>query len=171
MKRRYLSLAAVSTLLAACGGSGGDRPAVNLAPQIDVIAARSTTANGTSQPIAFSIADEDVDGVAITVSSDRQRLVPDTGIALAGSGSARSLTVTPELDETGDAFITVVVSDRQGLSASASFLLTVLPERKSMQQFARDAFAAGEDGEPVLINAVEFAEDAEADDFADLLAQ
>ncbi|MEO1246402.1 MAG: hypothetical protein AAFX56_12040 [Pseudomonadota bacterium] len=169
MKRMYASLALVSLALTACGGSGDDRPPVNQAPQISAIADQNVTANGSSQPIAFSLADENVDELTLSASSDRQQVLPDDGITLTGSGSARSLTVTPRADEAGDAFVTIVVSDPQGLSAGASFLLTVQPEQKSMQQFARDTFVSDENGEPELINAVEFAEDAENDDFADLL--
>ena len=40
-----------------------------------------------------------------------------------------------------------------------------------MQQFIRAAFASSADDDPELINAVEFAQDADDDDFADLLAQ
>ena len=103
--------------------------------------------------------------------SDRQQVVPDDGLVLAGSGADRTITVTPVDDVTGDAFITIVVTDPTGLSASASFLLVVDPEQRSMNQFARDTFATEADDEPVLINAVEFVMDAEEDDFADLLAQ
>jgi len=171
MKHLYAGFALASLGLAACGGSGDDPQPVNQAPTISAIADQSITANGTSQPIAFSISDEAAAEVTVTVSSDRQDVVADDGIALSGSGSARSLTITPRIDEAGDAFVTIVATDRQGLSAGTSFLLTVSPEQKSMQQFARDTFAEDADDEPALINAVEFAEDAENDDFADLLAE
>ncbi len=171
MKHLYAGFALAGLGLAACGGSGDDPQPINQPPALSAIADQSITANGTSQPIAFSISDEAADEVTLTVSSDRQNLVADDNIALDGNGSARSLTVTPSIDEAGDAFITIVATDGQGLSAGTSFLLTVTPEQKSMQQFARDTFAEGADDEPALINAVEFAEDAENDDFADLLAQ
>ena len=171
MKHLYAGFALTGLGLAACGGSGDDPQPVNQAPTISAIADQSIAANGTSQPIAFSLDDENVGDLTVAVSSDRQNVVPDDGIALDGDGAARTLTVTPRIDEAGDAFITIVATDRQGLSAGTSFLLTVNPEQKSMQQFARDTFAEDADDEPALINAVEFAEDAEDDDFADLLAQ
>jgi len=171
MKPMYAGLALASLGLAACGGSGDDPQPVNQAPTISAIADQGITANGASDPIAFSLGDEAVGDLTIAASSDRQNLVADDGITLAGTGSARSLTITPQADEAGDAFITIVVTDSEGLSDGTSFLLTVSPEQKSMQQFARDTFAEDADDEPALINAVEFAEDAENDDFADLLAQ
>ena len=64
--------------------------------------------------------------------------------------------------------ITTVVTDREGLSASSAFVLTVVPEQLSIQQFARSTFAEADNDEPTLINAVEFLQDADGDDFTDL---
>jgi hypothetical protein len=46
-----------------------------------------------------------------------------------------------------------------------------MPQQRSMQQFTRALFAGSADDEPVLVDAVDFVEDAEHDDFADLLAE
>ena len=171
MKSVNLGLPAVLFLVAACSSGSGDDPApVNQAPEISAIAAQSTVANGASQPIAFSLSDEAVNALTITASSDRQQLVPDSGLTIAGSGVSRTLTVNPVVDMTGDAMITIIVRDAENLAASSSFLLTVTAEQKSMQQFTRDNFVSTPDDEPELINAVEFAQDADDDDFADLLA-
>ena len=172
MKTMHVSLAALSALLTACSGSGSnDAGRANQAPSITQIEQQTTVANAPSAPIAFSVDDEELSALAISATSDRQQVVADHGLSLAGTGSERTITATPVDDETGDAFITIVATDTAGLSASASFLLVVDPEQRSMQQFARDAFATEADEDPVLINAVEFVMDAETDDFADLLAQ
>ncbi len=172
MKFMNAGLVLVLALLAACGSdSAGDRQPVNQAPTVSAIADNVAVANTSSQPIVFSVDDEDVSNLAVTVSSDRLQLVPDTGLAIAGSGTVRTLTITPAVDRVGDAMITVIVRDAEGLAASASFLFTVNAESKSMQQFARELFISSEDGEPTFINAVEFAQDADEDDFADLLAE
>lgn len=172
MKTFYASLAALGFLMTACsdGGSNG-RPAVNQAPAITSISQQTTVANAASAPIAFSVSDEQVDALSLAVTSDRQQVVPNDGLLLDGTGTARTITVTPLEDVTGDTFVTIVATDAGGLSASTSFLLVVEPEQRSMQQFARDAYATDENDDPVLINAVDFAMDAEDDDFADLLAQ
>lgn len=173
MKTLYVSLAALTALLAGCGGSSGDRAPVdqNQAPTISAIADQATSANQESAPIAFSVMDENVTGLTISVTSDRQNVVPDSALALSGAAASRSLTATPVIDTTGDAMITIIATDDGGLSASTSFLLTVNAEQRSMAQFARDTFVTAEDDEPELVNAVEFLQDAEDDDFADLLAQ
>lgn len=172
MKTLYASLAALGFLMTACSDGGSSRrPSVNQAPGITPIGQQATPANAASAPIAFAVSDEQVDTLSLTVTSDRQQVVPDDGLLLGGTGSARSITVTPVEDVTGDTFVTIVATDAGGLSASTSFLLVVEPEQRSMQQFARDAYATDANDDPVLINAVDFAMDAEDDDFADLLAQ
>ena len=172
MRIQNAGLVLVVSLLAACSGdSAGNRQPIDQAPTVSAIPATDTVANGSSQPIGFSVSDESVGNLAISVSSDRPQLVPNDAIVVAGNGAQRTLVITPTVDMTGDAMISVVVRDAGGLGASSSFLLTVTAEQKSMQQFARDAFSSPEDDEPTLINAVEFAQDADDDDFADLLAQ
>ncbi len=105
------------------------------------------------------------------ISSDNQQVVPDTGIDLVTNGASGSITVTPVIDTLGDAFITILATDQAGLSASTSFLLTIIPQQLSFQQFVRAEFAKPQDSEPALLNAVAFDQDAGNDDFADLLAQ
>ena len=172
MKLKYAGIALVSALVAACGGgSGSDPVAGNAPPTISAIGDRSIEANNASQAIGFAVSDEQPGSLDFTVTSDNQQVVADDGLVLGGSGTSRSISVSPVIDTTGDAVVTIVVTDTQGLAASTSFLVTVDPEVKSLQQFARDAFAASADSEPELVNAVEFVQDAGSDDFADILAQ
>ena len=171
MKLRVTSLALVSVLVAACSGSGSDPVVGNAPPTISAIGDLNIDANNTSSAIGFTVSDEQPGNLAFTVMSDNQAVVADSGLALGGSGTSRSITATPVIDTTGDAFITIIVTDAEGLSASASFLLTVIPEVKSIQQFTRDTFALPANGEPELVNAVDFTQDADGDEFADLLTQ
>ena len=170
MKTLYAS-AALGVLLAACSDGGPNRPPTNQAPGITSIADQTTAANASSAAITFSVSDEQVGALSLSATSDRQQVVPNDGLLLGGTGAARTITATPLEDVAGDTFITIVATDAGGLSASTSFLLVVEPEQRSMQQFARDTYATDADDDPVLVNAVEFAMDAEDDDFADLLAQ
>ena len=169
MRNRKLIIGIAAFLIAGCDGDGN--ALVNIPPTISVIADQSTPANGPSAAIAFTITDEQLANVSVSVSSDNQVVIPDANIALGGSGGARTLTVTPVIDTLGDAFITIIVTDSAGLSASRSFLLTVIPQQVSILQFTRSTFAEDEAGEPALINAVAFDQDADGDDFADLLDQ
>ena len=172
MNFRYASIAVVSFLVAACdGGSSTAPPAANQAPTISAITDLSTPANQASQPISFTVADEQVGSLSFSLMSDNADVVSDDRLQLGGSGTDRTLTATPVADTTGDAFVTIIVTDSAGLSASTSFLLTVDPQQQSMQLFTRDAFGEDADDEPSLVNAIEFAQDADDDEFADLLAQ
>ena len=62
-----------------------------------------------------------------------------------------------------------MVTDADGLSAASTFVLSVEPQPQFIGEFTRSNFAGDEEGDPVLINAIAFDEDAEDDDFADLL--
>lgn len=168
MKSKSVTAAALGILLGACSGSY-DAGQANQPPMISTIEQQNTVANAASTPVAFSVDDERPGTLTISAMSDRQQVVSDDGLSLAGNGTERTITVTPVADATGDAFITIIATDANGLSTSTSFLLVVEPEQRSMQQFARDAFATDADDDPVLVNALEFIMDAEADDFADLL--
>ncbi len=171
MKLRHQIVALIGLLIAGCGGSGSSPAPGNLAPTISAIPDQNTVANQQSAPIAFTITDEEASSLSITASSDRQQVVPDSALELGGSGTDRTLRVTPAIDTLGNAFITIIVTDGQGLMASTSFLLTIDPQQVSMQQFTRNTFAESADGDPELVNAVDFIQDADGDDFADLLAQ
>ncbi len=171
MKIKIQIATLLSLLVAGCGGGGSDfSPApVNAPPTISTIADQSTSANVTSSAIPFTVTS--ATSLSFSISSDNQQVVPDSGLDLVSDGGSGSITVTPVIDTLGDAFITIIVTDQAGLSASTSFLLTIIPQQVSLQQFVRTEFARVEDGEPALINAVAFVQDAENDDFADLLAQ
>ena len=172
MKIRYATVALAGLLVAACdSGSNTTTPAVNQAPTISAITDQSISANQASQPIGFTVTDEQVGSLGFSLMSDNNDVVPNHGLALGGNGASRTLTAMPVADTIGDAFVTIIVTDSAGLSASTSFLLTVDAQQKSMQQFTRDSFDAEADGEPDFVNAVEFAQDADDEDFADLLAQ
>ena len=169
MKIKIQIVTLLSLMVAGCGGSGSAPAPISTAPTISAIADQSTSANAASFAIVFSVTS--ATSLSYSVSSDNQQVVPDAGLNLVTNSASGSITVTPVVDTLGDAFITIIVTDLAGLSASTSFLLTIVPEQASMQQFVRTEFAQAEDGEPALINAVAFDQDAENDDFADLLAQ
>ncbi len=169
MKIKIQIVTLLSLLAAGCGGSGSSPAPVITAPTISAIADQSTSANVSSSAIAFTVTSAST--LSYNVSSDNQLVVPDTGIDLVTNGTSGSITVTPVIDTLGDAFITILATDQAGLSASTSFLLTIIPQQLSFQQFVRAEFAKPQDSEPALINAVAFDQDADNDDFADLLAQ
>jgi hypothetical protein len=169
MKIRYVMTVLAGLLVAGCSGDG--RVPADEIPTITAIADQNTTANEQSTVITFTVMDEELASLSISVSSDNQQVIPDSGLALGGNGADRTLTVTPTIDVLGDAFITIIVSDPLGQTAGTSFLLTVVPQQQSLQQWTRAVFLEDEADDPELINAISFAQDADDDDFADFLAQ
>ncbi len=174
MKSQRLYLAALVLPLAACSGGGGDSAPVNPpiqvneAPSIAAPADQVLVANDAGKALAFTISDESPDSVAVTVTADDQLLVVTGSVTSDGSGRQRTLLLTPGEDRAGDTTVTVTATDSAGLSAQVRFAVTVNPEQRSMQEFARSVFPTDADGAPTLINAVDFIRDAEEDDFADL---
>jgi hypothetical protein len=101
--------------------------AINGPPTITNIGDQSVFMNSSTGPIAFTISDERVGTVTLSGSSSNTTLVPNANIVFGGSGTARTVTVTPALNQIGFATITVTVTDAQGGSTSDSFGLTVVP--------------------------------------------
>src|SRR6185503_19871899 len=99
---------------------------VNTAPTISSIANLTTTQSIATAPIAFTVSDAQTAASSLLVSgaSSNPTLVPTANIVFGGSGASRTVTVTPALNQTGTATITVTVSDGS-LTASDSFVLTV----------------------------------------------
>jgi hypothetical protein len=102
--------------------------AVNDAPTISAIASRSINEDGSTGPISFDIGDIDSDVSTLTLNkfSSNPTLAPIGSITFGGSGTARTLTITPTANLSGAANITVTVSDGSN-TTSESFILTVNP--------------------------------------------
>jgi VCBS repeat-containing protein len=118
----------------ATGGGGSDTAtvtitvnAVNDTPTISPVPLPNQTINRNSSTpaIAFTIADVDgLEGLTLSGTSSNTTLVPIANIEFGGSGASRTVKVTPALNQSGTATITVTVSDGVA-SAATSFLLTV----------------------------------------------
>ena len=99
---------------------------VNAIPTIDGLT-NATTLEDTPIGLAFTIGDAETPASSLTLTSacSNTNLVPLANVVLGGSGTNRTLTVTPATNQSGSATITLTVSD--GLAdASASFQLTVV---------------------------------------------
>lgn len=94
-------------------------------PVINPIANISTVQNNaaTSQ---FTIADANPASVQIRAVSSNQTLIPDGGIAVTGTGTNRSITLTPARDQLGSAIITLTATNEEGLTSTQQFTFTVL---------------------------------------------
>jgi len=78
-----------------------------------------------SVAIALSDPDDDAAAVTLTARSLNQSVLPDTGLAPGGSGSNRSLLMTPALDANGTATIQVIATDPLGAATTNSFSVTI----------------------------------------------
>jgi hypothetical protein len=100
--------------------------APNTAPTISNIGDQLVPLNISTGPIAFTVGDGETaaGSLAVSGSSDNQALVPNSNIVFGGSDANRTVTVTPAPTQTGNAIITVVVSDGT-LTALDTFTLSV----------------------------------------------
>lgn len=107
-------------------GTGPPTSTPNTAPTLSAIADTSTPED-TPKVVSFTIGDTETAAGALTLTrgSNNQTLVPTGNIVLGGSGANRSVTITPALNASGAATITLIVTDGGGLNATRSFLLTV----------------------------------------------
>ncbi|HVU24151.1 MAG TPA: tandem-95 repeat protein [Opitutus sp.] len=101
---------------------------VNTAPTISAIATQTVNEDTPSAAIAFTVGDAEsaAGDLLVTATSSNTALVPSAGIVLGGSGSARTVALTPSPDANGATTITITVSDG-ALTSSSSFVLNVTP--------------------------------------------
>jgi len=101
---------------------------INAQPVISPIPNHVFVAGTAYAPIPFVIGDAEssAGSLALSKSSANTTLLPLAGIVFGGSGSNRTVTLTPQSGQTGDSLVTITVSDGTVTAASA-FLLTVQP--------------------------------------------
>jgi MYXO-CTERM domain-containing protein len=110
---------------------------VNDAPTISEIGDQSVDEGQSTGEIEVTVGDEDgTEDLTLTATSSSQSLLPDDAITFAGSGSDRTIKLTPTEDQAGSAEVTVTVSDGTA-SAMTTFTLTVT-----------EAASPGEEPEP-----------------------
>jgi D-arabinose 5-phosphate isomerase GutQ len=93
-------------------------------PTIQPIA-NLTTAQNTPAIGSITLGDANPATVTLVASSSNPALIPTNNIIFSGSGANRVVTVFPAANQVGSAFITVVATNQDGLSANASFIVTV----------------------------------------------
>jgi len=99
---------------------------VNDAPTISNTTNQTINEDAILGPLAFTVDDAETTAgsLSLTKVSSNTTLVPTNNIVFGGSGSNRTVTVTPAANRYGTATITITVSDGT-LTASDSFILTV----------------------------------------------
>lgn len=126
-----------ATLTMSEGGVAGPpdtRPQIHFVltdapPTISAIDDQMIDEDAATRPIAFTVGDQETAAaeLVVTALSDNQVLVPDIKIVIGGNGADRTVTITPALNQSGVANITLTVSD--GLhDVVQGFSLTVDPD-------------------------------------------
>jgi hypothetical protein len=100
--------------------------ASNSAPLISDISNLTIASGASTGARAFTVSDAETaaGSLVVTGSSSNTTLVPNSAIVFGGSGTSRTIAVTPVASQSGTATITVTVSDG-ALTASDTFELTV----------------------------------------------
>lgn len=175
MKRTILI--SLTVFAVGCGGSGGgsdrNNPVnpVNQAPTVEAEDRVSVSAN-SSNTTSLALSDDQSAPAALSVAAtaDNETLFPAGALQVTGTGATRSLELTPTVDEVGMSQVSVLVTDGGGLSTTTLIAVEVDPLARSASTFGREFTDIDELDEPTLINAIDFDNDAEDDDFADLLS-
>jgi|GEM_PF-1863683 len=166
---RLLPLAVTALVVAACGGGGGGGdmgpppPAANTAPTISAIAGKVSDQDMVIGPIDFSIGDNESDAASLTVSAtaDSTSLIPADAITVAGSGAARTITLTPLEAMTGTVNVSIAVADPQGATTTRTFGVTVNARPASILEWSLTTFAKAENDEVTVMNGYTFEQDAD----------
>jgi hypothetical protein len=101
---------------------------LNTAPVISSIAPTNTLVNTASSSVAFTVGDMETPAASLGVSgvSMNTALLPNGSISFGGTGSNRTVTLTPTPGQTGVAPLSITVSDGTN-TASTPFSLMVTP--------------------------------------------
>lgn len=169
-----LMLAVTALAVTACGGGGygsGSTPQ-NAAPSVGTIANQTVNQDTPTAALSFAVNDDGgSDTLTLTVTSSNPAVISADGLALAGSGANRTITVTPSEDATGQVTITVKAQDAQGLSATSTFGVNVTAVERSIAAYTVTTFVQGENDSPAQVSGFTFVQDADADTTFDNLLQ
>lgn len=99
----------------------------NARPIISAITNQITVPGRATAPIAFTVSDEETpaENLLVTAISTNTALVPNGNIVFGGSGSNRTVTVTPLAGLSGSTAIIISVMDAQGLIGTSRFDVAV----------------------------------------------
>ena len=100
---------------------------VNAAPTISNVANATVNEDVAAGPFNVTVGDDltAAGSLNLTATSSNTALVPNANITLGGSGSARTVLVTPVANASGTTTITLTVTDANGLTATDTFTVTV----------------------------------------------
>jgi hypothetical protein len=87
--------------------------------------------------VTFTVTDAESTSVGVTATSSNHSLIPNENLALAGSGTSRTLQVTPFAGKRGAAVIRLRVTNASGASAQQEFIFSVFDAAAANNSFRR----------------------------------
>lgn len=103
------------------------RPATNQVPVVTGLTNIVIAEDTSTGPISFTVTDPDGSAGQVTLSafSANTNVVPANGISFAGTGSSRTMTITPVTNQFGTSLVTVTATDSSSGLSTTNFLVTV----------------------------------------------
>jgi hypothetical protein len=143
-----LVIAATAAGLTACGGGGSSSP-ITAAPAISGFANTTIEQDATAAPLSFTVSDADSppESLLLSVESASPDLLPEAGLQITGTGTERTLLVTPAADVNGEGTVTLTVRDERGAEARRSARIRVSSMPVNFSAVLNDAFVTAEDGD------------------------
>jgi endonuclease/exonuclease/phosphatase family metal-dependent hydrolase len=99
-----------------------------------VLSTDSAATNMQHMAVVRAFAVPALELLTVTASSSNPALIPNANIVMGGSGTSRTVTVTPVANQTGTATITVTGGDGTS-TASETFVVTVNPSLTAFQSW------------------------------------
>ncbi len=108
------------------GSTNAVQGVANAMPTISTIANQTINEDGTTGAISFTVQDAETAAASLTVNatSSNTSLVPNANVVLGGSGTSRTVTITPLADQNGVTTITLSANDGVN-TTTATFTVTV----------------------------------------------
>jgi hypothetical protein len=99
----------------------------NFAPQISSIANLHVPINVSTGPLPFTVSDLETpaERLTVTASSSSTNVVPLAQIVFGGTGTNRTVNITPGTNQAGYTIITLAVADEVGGTRQTTFSVTV----------------------------------------------
>ena len=107
--------------------AGFNLTVTNYPPQISPISNQIISYNTATVPLAFAVSDFETpaDSLVLVPSSSNTNLLPVSQIVLGGSGTNRTVVLTPNANQFGVATVMLLVADELGATSQSVFNLTV----------------------------------------------
>jgi VCBS repeat-containing protein len=102
---------------------------INAAPEISLIQNQTVFVGQTVPTIVFHVGDFETasEDLVIEKSSSNSALLPASGIVVGGTGTDRTLTITPVAGQLGSSQIMITVRDAGNRTSTAQFEFNVVP--------------------------------------------